>query len=60
MMLSLVEVWAETVIEEAHYQSLLAGQKNIVIQNTDTMYIPNRFMCIFIAKTTKQYSSYIF
>lgn len=53
LQVSMVESRTEMVIEEAHYQSLLAGQTEIMIQNTDTIYISNRFMCIIIAKTIK-------
>lgn len=35
------------VIEEAHYQSLLAGETETMMQNTD---ISNRLVCIFIGK----------
>lgn len=41
---SMVKAWAEMVIQEAHYQSLLAGQTESMMQNTDIIYISNRFM----------------
>lgn len=56
----MVEARGEMIIEEAHYQTLLARQTQIMIQNTDTIYISNRFVCIFIPKTTKTYSPSIF
>lgn len=55
---SMAEAWGGAVMEEAQYQSSLAGQTDIIssllIHYIGAMDIPNIHMGIFIDKTTSR------